>query len=225
MSPITPPRVLPKTPQKPDPVVPGFKRSPDPAPPRLHGAWRAAMDRAAVRPGHQTAVAANRPGIPVGGTVPPMRVAMTRADALGGEAASRADLAPRRPSRPAPSEEPVATPDPDRSFVLPVPTPWTRPEAPVAPIPSPRRPPEPPPAAPRVFLGRGPDGAEARLSITSGPLAGTEIHLRESARQVSASVLTRPDASGQSVTRAMDEVARRLGSKGVGFRAQYGPRR
>jgi hypothetical protein len=66
----------------------------------------------------------------------------------------------------------------------------------------------------RLLVGRGPAGAEARLSIDAGPLAGTIIHLRESPRGIEAAVLTTVASSRQTLLLALDEVARRLREKG-----------
>ncbi len=210
MSRILTPRVLAQKVQKSGPASPGKAKTPDflGATPKFRSTLRAIMDRPASGKSLPINATPHRPGATLPGDLPP-----------------RVDLGQRRPSRPARPEESTVAPEPDRCLAVPIQTPWSRPEAPPTPPLSPRRPPETPPTPPRVFMGRGPDGAEARLAISSGPLAGTEIHLRESSRLVSATILTRATASGQSVSRALDEVARRLSTKGVAFRAQYGPRR
>jgi hypothetical protein len=79
------------------------------------------------------------------------------------------------------------------------------------------------PAAPRLLLGVGPDGAEARLRIDRGPLAGAEIHLRQlgGGGGIEALVLTRVESSRQTLAVAMHEVARRLQRRGRAFRAAY----
>jgi hypothetical protein len=84
-----------------------------------------------------------------------------------------------------------------------------------------------PPAAPvveRLLLGFGPQGAEVRLRIGHGPLAGAEIHLRQLPGGVEAMVLTRVESSRQTLAVAMEEVARRLQRKGYAFRAERGSR-
>jgi hypothetical protein len=85
------------------------------------------------------------------------------------------------------------------------------------------RPPAFPPtitAVERLLLGSGPQGAEIRLRIGHGPLAGAEIHLRQLPGGVEAVVLTRVESSRQTLAVAMEEVARRLHRKGYAFRAQ-----
>jgi hypothetical protein len=72
----------------------------------------------------------------------------------------------------------------------------------------------------RLLMGRGPAGAEARLSIDAGPLAGTSIHLREGPRGIEAAVLTQVACSRQTLVAALDEVARRLREKGHNLTVQ-----
>jgi hypothetical protein len=97
-----------------------------------------------------------------------------------------------------------------------------RPEGPARPI-RPDSPPtlsSPPGAsasaasADRLLLGVGPGGAEARLAIGHGPLAGSEIRVREGAGGLDAAVLTKSESSRQTLISAMEEVARRLQGKG-----------
>jgi hypothetical protein len=76
------------------------------------------------------------------------------------------------------------------------------------------------PAVERLLLGSGPQGAEIRLRIGHGPLAGAEIHLRQLPGGVEAMVLTRVESSRQTLAVAMEEVARRLQLKGYRFRAE-----
>jgi hypothetical protein len=76
------------------------------------------------------------------------------------------------------------------------------------------------PTSERLLLGSGPQGAEIRLRVGHGPLAGAEIHLRSLAGGVEAVVLTRVESSRQTLAVAMEEVARRLQRKGYAFRAQ-----
>jgi hypothetical protein len=70
----------------------------------------------------------------------------------------------------------------------------------------------------RLLVGVGPRGAEARLRIGHGPLAGAEIHLRHLPGGIEAVVLTRVECSRQTLAVAMEEVARRLQRKGYAFR-------
>jgi hypothetical protein len=81
----------------------------------------------------------------------------------------------------------------------------------------------PPAAIERLLLGSGARGAEARLRIGHGPLAGTEIHLRHLPGGVEAVVLTRVESSRQTLAVAMEEVARRLQRKGYAFRLTSSP--
>src|SRR5687767_1568845 len=73
----------------------------------------------------------------------------------------------------------------------------------------------------RILVGTGPAGAEARLSIDRGPLAGTELHLRAGPQGVDASVLTATESSRQTLTSAMDAVARRLETRGHVLRTSF----
>jgi hypothetical protein len=95
---------------------------------------------------------------------------------------------------------------------------WTRPEGPrlegEARPAAPANQPLSPAATDRLLVGRGPAGAEARLSINEGLLAGTEIHLRVGPGGVHATVLTGPASSRQTLAAAMEEVARRLRARG-----------
>ncbi len=98
---------------------------------------------------------------------------------------------------------------------------WFRPEGPPGVKPSTRAAPLPPvPPSDRLLVGTGPTGGEARLRIGHGPLAGSEIHLRDGPRGVDVSILTHHEASRQTLTVAMDEVARRLERKGYLMRMQ-----
>ncbi len=67
-------------------------------------------------------------------------------------------------------------------------------------------------------VGRGPAGAEARLTIGVGPLAGAEIHLRQGPTGIDALVLTGTESSRHTLSVAMNEVARRLKLRGVSLR-------
>jgi hypothetical protein len=131
----------------------------------------------------------------------------------GTAAAARA----RRPrSAGTPAEESQATIE--RADAL---APWQVREGPPRPPPAGRPAAVPPAAAAeRLLVGVGPRGAEVRLRIGHGPLAGTEIHLRQLPGGIDALVLTRAESSRQTVAVAMEEVARRLGRKGYVFRAE-----
>lgn len=102
-----------------------------------------------------------------------------------------------------------------------------RPEGPARPSrpdspPSLSSPPGAPASADRLLLGMGPGGAEARLAIGHGPLAGSEIRVREGAGGLDAAVLTKSESSRQTLISAMEEVARRLQGKGHVLRLAVG---
>jgi hypothetical protein len=103
-------------------------------------------------------------------------------------------------------------------------TPWQRPEGPARPE-APRQLPSPPPgteAYHRLLMGQGPAGAEARLTITQGPLAGLQIHLTNGPGGVQAAVLTQGASSRQTLVSAMDQVAQRLRQKGHTLDLRFG---
>jgi len=75
----------------------------------------------------------------------------------------------------------------------------------------------------RVLLGRGVDGAEARVRIGEGPLAGAELRLVVRGAVIDAQVLTPGAASRQTLAVAMDEVAARLGRRNIRLRAAERP--
>ncbi len=77
-----------------------------------------------------------------------------------------------------------------------------------------------PGVAARVLVGHGTLGAEARVRIGEGQLAGAEVRLLHGAGGIEASLLTRTESSRQTLVVAMDEVARRLQSRGVMLRVQ-----
>ena len=71
-------------------------------------------------------------------------------------------------------------------------------------------------AVDRVLIGSGPDGAEARIRIGAGALAGTEIHLSSAAGQtVEARLLTHAASSRQTLSVVMDEIRSRLRDRGI----------
>jgi hypothetical protein len=72
-------------------------------------------------------------------------------------------------------------------------------------------------AVDRVLIGSGPDGAQARIRIGAGALAGTEIHLSGGAggRAVEARLLTHEAASRQTLSVVMDEIRSRLRGRGI----------
>jgi hypothetical protein len=68
----------------------------------------------------------------------------------------------------------------------------------------------------RVLIGSGPDGAQARIRIGAGALAGTEIQLSSSSgRAVEAQLLTHGASSRQTLSMAMDEIRLRLRDRGI----------
>ena len=75
----------------------------------------------------------------------------------------------------------------------------------------------PPRAVDRVLVGAGPDGAQARIRIGAGALAGTEIQLSSAAcgRAVEARLLTHTASSRQTLSVVMDEIRSRLRDRGI----------
>jgi len=69
----------------------------------------------------------------------------------------------------------------------------------------------------RVLIGSGPDGAQARIRIGAGALAGTEIQLTGAAggRAVEARLLTHAACSRQTLSVVMDEIRARLRDRGI----------
>jgi hypothetical protein len=117
----------------------------------------------------------------------------------------------------------VATPPAD-AFAIPGATPWARPEGPARPE-APRQLPSPAPGQEvyhKLLLGQGPAGAEARLSITQGPLAGLQIQLTHGPAGVQAAVLTQGASSRQTLVSAMDQIAQRLRQKGHNLDVRFG---
>jgi hypothetical protein len=72
-------------------------------------------------------------------------------------------------------------------------------------------------AVDRVLIGAGPDGAEARIRIGAGALAGTEIQLSGGAggHVVEARLLTHAGSSRQTLSVVMDEIRSRLRDRGI----------
>jgi hypothetical protein len=94
---------------------------------------------------------------------------------------------------------------------------WLRPEGPQRAETRARELPQPLPGVDpihQLYIGRGPGGAEARMMITVGPLAGTEIQLREGPGGVQAAIITQNASSRETLTTAMAAVAERLKAKG-----------
>lgn len=69
----------------------------------------------------------------------------------------------------------------------------------------------------RVLVGSGPDGAEARIRIGAGALAGTEIQLSSggAGHIVEARLLTHAATSRQTLSLVMDEIRSRLRDRGI----------
>ena len=76
----------------------------------------------------------------------------------------------------------------------------------------------------RVLVGSGPDGAEARIRIGAGALAGTEIQLSSGAAGhiVEARLLTHAATSRQTLSLVMDEIRSRLRDRGIILSTQAG---
>lgn len=72
-------------------------------------------------------------------------------------------------------------------------------------------------AVDRILIGAGPDGAEARIRIGAGALAGTEIQLSGGAggHVVEARLLTHAATSRQTLSVVMDEIRSRLRDRGI----------
>ncbi len=72
-------------------------------------------------------------------------------------------------------------------------------------------------AVERILIGSGPDGAEARIRIGAGALAGTEIQLSSgvAGHVVEARFLTRAATSRQTLSLVMDEIRSRLRERGI----------
>lgn len=66
----------------------------------------------------------------------------------------------------------------------------------------------------RVLIGQSDLGAEARIRIASGMIAGTEVQIVAGKNGVEASVLAAPENSRRNVDYAMEEMAYRLRRKG-----------
>ncbi len=75
----------------------------------------------------------------------------------------------------------------------------------------------------RLMVGQGPNGAEARLAITDGPMAGAHIHLKTGPGGLEASVSTTNASSRQTLVTAMDEVARRMKDRGHQLKVDMKP--
>ena len=72
-------------------------------------------------------------------------------------------------------------------------------------------------AVDRILVGSGPDGAQARIHIGAGALAGTEIQLSTGAagHVVEARLLTHAATSRQTLSLVMDEIRLRLRDRGI----------
>src|SRR4030095_9969661 len=72
-------------------------------------------------------------------------------------------------------------------------------------------------AVERVLVGAGPEGAQARIRIGAGALAGTEIQLSSavSGRAVEARLLTHTASARQTLSVVMDEIRSRLRERGI----------
>jgi hypothetical protein len=69
----------------------------------------------------------------------------------------------------------------------------------------------------RILVGAGPEGAQARIRIGAGALAGTEIQLSAGAagHAVEAQLLTHAASSRQTLSLVMDEIRLRLRDRGI----------
>jgi hypothetical protein len=82
-------------------------------------------------------------------------------------------------------------------------------------------------AVDRILMGSGPDGAQARIRIGAGALAGTEIQLSSAAsgRTVEAQLLTHAASSRQTLSVVLDEIRSRLRDRGIVLSAKAPPGR
>ena len=82
-------------------------------------------------------------------------------------------------------------------------------------------------AADRILIGSGPDGAQARIRIGAGALAGTEIQLSSTAagRTVEAQLLTHAASSRQTLSVVLDEIRSRLRDRCIVLSATAPPAR
>jgi hypothetical protein len=80
-------------------------------------------------------------------------------------------------------------------------------------------------AVDRVLIGSGPDGAQARIRIGAGALAGTEIQLSSGAagHAVEARLLTHAASSRQTLAVVMDEIRVRLRDRGIVLSTKAAP--
>jgi hypothetical protein len=81
-------------------------------------------------------------------------------------------------------------------------------------------------AVERVLIGSGPEGAQARIHIGAGALAGTEIQLTTgaAAHAVEVRLLTHAASSRQTLSVVMDEIRARLQNKGIALTTRQAPR-
>ena len=72
-------------------------------------------------------------------------------------------------------------------------------------------------AVDRILIGAGPDGAQARIRIGAGALAGTELQLSSggAGHTVEARLLTHAASSRQTLSVVLDEIRSRLRDKGI----------
>jgi hypothetical protein len=94
---------------------------------------------------------------------------------------------------------------------------WARPEGPAQGPQRPRELPQPLPGVDPVhqlLIGKGPHGAEAKMIISVGPLAGTTINLREGPGGLEAQILTQTASARQTLASAMQAVSSRLKERG-----------
>jgi hypothetical protein len=82
-------------------------------------------------------------------------------------------------------------------------------------------------AVDRILIGAGPAGAEARIRIGAGALAGAEIQLCSIAagRIVEAQLLTHAASSRQTLAVVLDEIRSRLRERGIVLSAKAPPSR
>jgi hypothetical protein len=140
----------------------------------------------------------------------------------GGAAALEKDTKPKMPGESAIAELAAAV---SAAAAVPGAHQWARPEGPTHATPRARELPRPLSGGDPVhqlLIGKGPSGAEARMVISVGPLAGTTIHLKEGPAGIQAAILTQTATARQTLSSAMGAAAQRLKTKGHRLEVRFG---
>ena len=101
---------------------------------------------------------------------------------------------------------------------------WARPEGPMRAETRSRNLPQYPGVDPihQLLIGKGPNGSEARMLITVGPLAGSEIRLKEGPGGLMAEIIAQNASAKQTLVSAMEAVSQRLKLKGHKLDLNFG---